>query len=306
MLILVVVLTGCDPRVSIGEPDSGVDGGTTMMTGDGGTGDSLCARLNAAGETFFAGKTACVGTSNTITADPNPNTLSTCQANVQQCTTGDRATLGTYASCLEQGTHCTNGNENAAVNGFMSCTSAAVSSLTPDCARALVRSRLAGKRVFITGAKFTGALGGLSGADTKCATAASTAGLNGIFKAWLSSTTVNAIDRITDVAPWVDLQGATIFATKAALRSGPSTGLWYDEGGNFLSSDRIWTATGFGGTYDAVVLPTVPSAPPCAEWTSAAMSEGARIGQVGRSGTAWSSYSATSCDQLAHLICLEQ
>lgn len=299
MVVLVVVLTGCDPTVSIGDPDAGVDAGTTMMTGDGGTGDTLCPRVTAASDTFLAGKTACVGTSNTITADPNA--LVTCQANVQQCTTGDRATLETYANCLEQGTHCTNGNENAAVNGFMTCVSAAVPMLTPSCARALVRSRPPGKRVFITGDKFTGALGGISGADTKCATAASTAGLNGTFKAWISSTTVNAIDRITDVAPWVDLQGATQFAAKADLGTGPVSGVWYDEYGHFLSSDRIWTATGYRGTYNAAL-----NTPPCAEWTSAAMLDQARIGQVGRTGTEWSSYSGTSCDQLAHLICLEQ
>jgi hypothetical protein len=297
MVVLVVVLTGCDPTVSIGDPDAGMDAGTTMMTGDGG--DTLCPHLTAASDTFLAGKTSCVGTSNTITADPNA--LATCEANVQQCTTGDRATLETYARCLEQGPHCTSGNETVAVNQFMNCVSAAVPALTYSCARTLVRSRPAGKRVFITGDKFTADFGGISGADAKCATAASMAGLNGTFKAWISTTTVNAIDRIVDVAPWVDLQGATQFAAKVDLGTGPITGVWYDEFGHFLSSDRIWTGTGSRGKYQSAL-----NAAPCGEWTSAGRLDQARIGMVGQTGINWTSMSGTTCDQLGHLICLEQ
>ena len=50
----------------------------------------------------------------------------------------------------------------------------------------------------------------------------------------------------------------------------------------------------------------VVMAPPCDEWTSASMQSGARVGQVGRTGPEWTSYSGTTCDQTAHLLCFEQ
>jgi hypothetical protein len=160
------------------------------------------------------------------------------------------------------------------------------------------------QRVFITNQTFTGALvsgGGLAGGDAACATAAMSGGLGGTWKAWLSTTTVNAIDRITGTGPWFDVRGTLIFASKASLMTSPATTLWYSESGLFLSSDKIWTGTGYGGTYLAALSGTSP----CGEWTSAAMSAQAKVGQVGRSDASWTAQSNTTCDQLSHLICFE-
>jgi hypothetical protein len=311
LLTLLTLLAGCDPMVKIGDPDAGVDagamgggagGGGGTGGGSGGGGDPVCSRWSTASDGFFAGRTSCPGTSNTITRDPDA--ANTCLSGIAQCSTPDRTTLGTYMGCLEQAPACTPGNEDTAVNAFMGCVSVAFTNLSTTCRTALVRVRPAGKRIFITNERFTGNLGGLAGGDAKCATAATAAGLNGHWKAWLSTTTVNAIDRISDVGPWVDLQGTTIFAGKSALVSatGPATSLWYDERGGFLPSHNIWTGTGFDGTYQWGVI----MAPPCDEWTSASMQGGARIGQVGSNGAGWTSYAGTTCDQLAHLICLEQ
>lgn len=242
-----------------------------------------------------------MGTSNTISVDPDAT--NTCLNGIAMCATADRTTLETYLSCLEQAPRCTAGNENATVSAFMNCVSTAFSSLSTGCRTALVRARPAGKRVFITRQRFNGNLGGLAGADTKCGDAASAAGLNGTWKAWLSTTTTNAIDRLTDVSPWVDMEGTTMFATRSALTSGPANGgIWRDERGMFLGSNNIWTATGGQGTYNAYLA----SEPPCSEWTAATMQNGARIGQVGRTGSAWTSYAGTTCDQTAHLLCFEQ
>jgi hypothetical protein len=320
LIVMLVVLAGCDPTVSIGDPDAGMDaglgggagggagGGTGGGTGGGSGGggdvnaDPICARWGAASSNLFAaGQTSCVGSSNTITADSDAT--NTCLNGIAMCSTGDRTTLTTYMGCLEQAPRCTAGNEDATVNAFMSCVSSAFSSLSTSCRTALVRARPAGKRVFITRARYNGNLGGLTGADTKCGDAATAAGVNGTFKAWLSSSTVNAIDRIVDVGPWVDMQGTTIFASKSAITaSGPATAIWYDERGMFLSSEDIWTATNSQGTYQWGVI----MAPPCDEWTSSSMQAGAQVGQVGRTGGAWTSNSGTTCDQNAHLLCLEQ
>ncbi len=157
------------------------------------------------------------------------------------------------------------------------------------------------KRVFITSAEPTGSLGGLTGADALCTTTAAPLG-GGPWKAWLSTTTVNAIDRITGSGPWFDTTGVVAFASRAQLSTMPAVSLWYDETGDFLSSDKIWTGTGFGGTYLAALTGTTP----CAEWTSGAMSGQAKVGQVGRSDAAWTAQSNTTCDQPSHLICFEQ
>lgn len=306
MWMLVLVLAGCDPTVSIGDPDAAVDagsaGGAGGGSGGGGGGDPVCNRWGSASTGFFAGQPSCVGTSNTITADPDAQI--TCLAGISQCSSPDRATLASYLNCLEQAPRCTVGNENTAVNGFMNCVSTAFSTLSASCRSALVRLRPAGKRVFITRQAFTGDLGGLAGGDLKCSDAASAAGLNGTWQAWLSTTTVNAIDRLADVGPWVDLQGATMFPSKTALiNDGPSgAGIWIDERGAFLSSESVWTATNWEGVYNQ----NLTSGPPCDEWTSSAQGVQARIGQIGRTGTAWTWYAARSCSFPTHLICFEQ
>jgi len=160
------------------------------------------------------------------------------------------------------------------------------------------------KRVFVSSTKHDGNLGGLTGADAKCQQTADAAGLGGRWIAWVSTTTADAIDRLADVGPWYGLDGKRFFADKAAVASittGPDNGLWRDEKGSFLPSDRIWTGTGPGGRY----VSSIGDA--CQAWTSASMSDQARIGIVGRVDYTWTSYSFTTCDQ-AYLrpICFEQ
>ena len=67
------------------------------------------------------------------------------------------------------------------------------------------------RRVFVTSQYFLGDLGGLDGADEKCQALADAAGLGGSYRAWLSSTTVNARDRLTHLGkPYVRVDGALI------------------------------------------------------------------------------------------------
>ena len=162
-----------------------------------------------------------------------------------------------------------------------------------------------GKRIFITHDTFLGNLangGGLAGGDKTCTLAAQAASLGGAWKAWASTTTANAIDRIADVGPWFDLMGTKIFENKEGLKTSPLAGLWLDETGKGLASENIWTGTLFGGVFS-----TTPTEQACTDWTSTSMGDGAKIGQVGRQdGAAWTAYASTTCDQHAHLICIEQ
>jgi hypothetical protein len=70
------------------------------------------------------------------------------------------------------------------------------------------------KRVFVTAAGYRGDFGGVTGGDTICNTTAVAANLDGTWKAWLSDSTTNAIDRIDDVGPWYLLNGKVVFNNK--------------------------------------------------------------------------------------------
>src|SRR5262245_41660475 len=54
------------------------------------------------------------------------------------------------------------------------------------------------KRMFVTSTTYQGGnLGGLAGADAKCADRAAAAGLTGAYKAWLSDSHKSAASRLT-------------------------------------------------------------------------------------------------------------
>ena len=57
------------------------------------------------------------------------------------------------------------------------------------------------KRMFVTSTFHSGPIGGLAVADSICQTRADAVPLGGTWKAWLSTSTVNAVDRIP-VALW--------------------------------------------------------------------------------------------------------
>jgi hypothetical protein len=154
-------------------------------------------------------------------------------------------------------------------------------------------------RVFITRATFSGGLlgsNGTAGADAACDNAAG--GLGGVFVAWVSTSSVDAITRIPDEGPWYDLDGMMIFENRAGLEGDPLAPLWLDETGNYLPSDFIWTGTELGGTFSDQGA--------CNDWTSSFINQIARVGQVGRADAgAWTAASSTTCDQMAHVICFE-
>lgn len=158
------------------------------------------------------------------------------------------------------------------------------------------------KRVFVTKTRYNGNLGGLVGADQKCNTAAEAAGLGGTWKAWLSDSNTNAIDRIAEVGPWYDIVpnetwvNQKVFNNKAGLATTPLAGIQNNEDGSFNSSGTsVWTGTSVGG---------VASANHCLSWTST--SSIAVYGVAGKVNNGWTSYSTNSCSDTASLYCIEQ
>ncbi|MBS2019702.1 MAG: hypothetical protein JST00_42965 [Deltaproteobacteria bacterium] len=150
-----------------------------------------------------------------------------------------------------------------------------------------------------------GAATGLEGADKICNREAASAGIAGVFRAWLSTSTVAAKDRIAPVGPWKLVDGTTIFPG-AAVAGAPQRYIQLDANGKriFASNDpQVWTATGFDGLL-------LKGDTACADWTSAATSASSGVGSTVGSGGDWTDYgiggTKVFCSARARLFCFEQ
>jgi hypothetical protein len=157
----------------------------------------------------------------------------------------------------------------------------------------LVNPRL----MFTSSALFDGNLGGLAGADAKCvslATAANLANASG-FRAWISATSVNAIDRfVADARPIAAVSLAKIANSLEDLRLGslvraPNQ----DEHGNVILEVLAWTGTAIGGVYFGQA---------CGDWTNA--TDRTMAGNPFATTSQWSTASVQPCAAAQHLYCI--
>jgi hypothetical protein len=163
-------------------------------------------------------------------------------------------------------------------------------------------------RLFVTSASYSGNLSslrgtsaaGLQAGDALCNNAAQGAVLGGTWKAWLSDSTENAIDRIADLGPWYRIDGKKVFNNRANLQTTPLATLSVDERGETLDWGETWTGTGATGT---------SSGHTCDSWSTAARSY-YTLGEFGNTcstSSAWTSAGDDGqCDVKRHLICIEQ
>jgi len=110
-------------------------------------------------------------------------------------------------------------------------------------------------RVFVSSTEFaSGDLGGLAGADMTCNNLAAAAGLGGNWVAWLSTSTENAVDRLTPGSgPFVraSATGTVIANDIIELTSGTlQTRIGFDELGADVGSGLVWTGTAPDGTVE--------------------------------------------------------
>jgi hypothetical protein len=217
--------------------------------------------------------------------------------------------LGCHGSSCVRGTStactCTDGTSGAQVcnasGAFDACVCGAGS---------------ATKKVFITSGTFTGNLKmqggaptGLAGADQLCTNAGVGAGLGSTWKAWLSDSSANAIDRINDVGPWFLTNGTRAFNNKANLGSSPLVAIDYDESARLVSPNDpitterhlVWTGTQAGGM-------TAKGAT-CSDWVDGTVSSNGQAGAVD-DASQWTSSRVEGCDngigQHMHLYCFQQ
>lgn len=122
---------------SSGGGSSGTGGGTAGGSGTGGGSaggaTAFCARLEAAMNRFFAGRSMCSAMGFTLS---NGFNTSACLAGYASCTSFDVQTLNTGTACIEMATICTSGNDQAALQSVTPCL-AGISDISPTCAAAM-------------------------------------------------------------------------------------------------------------------------------------------------------------------------
>jgi hypothetical protein len=157
------------------------------------------------------------------------------------------------------------------------------------------------KRIFASAQQVTGNLKGLSGADSLCGAWAQAAALGGSWKAFLSTSGVNAKDRITDVGPWYNVNGTTLlFNNKTGFTVGAQAAIRTEYGGS--ASGNAWTGTKADGTADLVN---------CSNWTQGGGSAYASVGSPSTTlsdGAGWMAKggNAPACSTPARVYCIEQ
>lgn len=148
---------------------------------------------------------------------------------------------------------------------------------------------------FVSSERYTGALGGLDGADQICRDLAASKDLPGNFRAWLSTSTVNAPDRLP-AGGLVRVDGAVLATEKSKVAKRMLHPLWLDEGGvkhiEDLTGEKVWTGTNEDGQVAAAH---------CDGWTNVASS--GHTGVTQGATDAWTSYFAVSCAESHRLYC---
>ncbi|HYP90189.1 MAG TPA: hypothetical protein VEQ59_18590 [Polyangiaceae bacterium] len=160
---------------------------------------------------------------------------------------------------------------------------------------------------------FGGDLGGLAGADAICTRIAEAAvpgsGAKG-WRAFLSTTTVNAIDRI-GAGPWYDRnEGIIANNTAGLLMERPAGTTTINDLPNELGlPNRAGTGTGMDDNHDTITASNAmgkyDGGSTCNDWTSASGSGGPRVGHSwpAQSGRSWlQAHNAPGCAPSVSLV----
>ena len=176
--------------------------------------------------------------------------------------------------------------------------------------------RFKARVAFVTAATFSGAFGGLAGADAACVAAATEAGLDNAagFQAWLSDGEAAPAARLVkaakDLLPYARRDGKQLAYSLAYLTmQGMDYPLDYTEYGVPLPPEQYaWTNVTSKGQ---------PFSPTdhCQTWSSTSVKDTARVGQISPKSAAdlpgwyiqnrWSSYLSRPCNYQHHLYCFE-
>jgi len=178
------------------------------------------------------------------------------------------------------------------------------------------------RRAFISSGQWTANLGGYSGADSLCQSAATAAGLGGTWMAWLSTSTSTPKMRFThSTVPWQLLDGTVIANDWSDLTSGAlehnidrdehdKLVAWSEGNGVTMTFGIAWTSTDTDGTS----MLTHGSISDCSGFSDgSSTTASAAVGYISYSGTyqgfMWTDAQLTSgwsCNSVLSLLCFEQ
>jgi hypothetical protein len=158
------------------------------------------------------------------------------------------------------------------------------------------RHGVIGNRAFVTSSLQSAvSLGGLAGGDAVCNARASEAGLAGTFVAWMSTSTVNASDRLAGARGWYRVDGAPVVDTVTDLVSDKMVmPIRLDERGVDHGAESTLVTT---GTYAGMVNTT------CSDYTDP--SDDANGGQARYAGGNWTNVRPVPCTDLTRLYCFQ-
>jgi hypothetical protein len=156
------------------------------------------------------------------------------------------------------------------------------------------------RRIFVTSTAQTANLGGLDGADQLCATQAADAGLEGDFRAWLSTVSLSVAEHLSlSGGPFVLVDGTIVANDWDDLVDGALLApINLDAMGQARTGD-VWTGT----------LPTGESylSDDCTTFTSESSTVGqALCGSSTSITTTWTQSQTPRCSTLLRLYCIEQ
>lgn len=150
---------------------------------------------------------------------------------------------------------------------------------------------------FVTSIAYTGNLGGLSGADQKCQDLAKAASLpDNTYRAWLSTSSVNAINRLGSARGWVRVDGKPFADTKADIPYKIYYPLRIDESGNDEKDldSFVWTGTKSDGTL---------ASDRCDDWTDSNVGLMGEVGANDGLSTIFTTSGIISCSNSYRLYC---
>ncbi len=154
-------------------------------------------------------------------------------------------------------------------------------------------------RVFVTSTQQNGNLGGLAGGDAVCEARATANTLGGTWRAWLSTSTVDAKDRLTEPAGVFTraVSGTKVADDIADLTDGNIDNAILDDefgvdGGNSIA----WTGTGSDG---------LMTGSDCGDWTSSDSGDTGNRGTRSLSTTGWTVSGSRFCNTSQKLYCFE-
>lgn len=152
-----------------------------------------------------------------------------------------------------------------------------------------------GRFVFVTSTQSDGNLGGVAVADQSCTMVAASAGLGGVWIAWVGTPASAPSLRLTSAGPWYLVTGARVAASKAALTGFAPIDrpIDRDEQGVQRINSAVWTGGGFGGFGD------------CTSWTSAGAAMMGGTGNTQFATPEWRQFGTAACNTTHRLYCFE-